>query len=157
VLHSGADTPCIILICTIITREHWTIYREPGFLAVVWFGFSPTPFPLLSSQQDVSLSQSPCVLPVELSYGSGAKSYDREKAWPSINHSILSDYNYRIVYSHSSLDLAELIFTSLPQRVLKWFQHKESSVSVHESPNIIIIKGVSDSPFLTIVARSNSD
>ncbi len=27
-------------------REYWMIYRGPGFLAVVWFGFSPIPFPL---------------------------------------------------------------------------------------------------------------
>jgi hypothetical protein len=25
-------------------REYWMIYRRPGFLAVVWFGSSPTPF-----------------------------------------------------------------------------------------------------------------
>jgi hypothetical protein len=27
------------------TREYWTIYRGPGFLASVWFGSSPTPSP----------------------------------------------------------------------------------------------------------------
>ncbi len=44
----------------------------------------------------VSLSQSSCVSPVELSDGRGgggsgrSQSYDRQKAWSSINHSILS-------------------------------------------------------------------
>ncbi len=43
------------------------------------------------------LSQSFCVSPVELTdargagrYGRGSNSYDREKAWPSSNHSLLS-------------------------------------------------------------------
>jgi hypothetical protein len=26
-------------------REYWTIYRGPGFLAVVWFGSTPNPSP----------------------------------------------------------------------------------------------------------------
>ncbi len=66
---------------------------------IEWFiedqAFSP-PSPPLFRQQDVSLSQSSSVPPVELTYGrgggggGGAKSYDGEKAWSSINHSILS-------------------------------------------------------------------
>jgi hypothetical protein len=50
----------------------------------------------LSRQQIASLSQSSCVSPVDLTErrgresGRGAKLYDREKAWPSINHSIPS-------------------------------------------------------------------
>ncbi len=54
-----------------------------------------------SREQVVSLSQSSCVPPVEFTEGPsrvrgrerggwGAKSYDGEKAWPSINHSLLS-------------------------------------------------------------------
>jgi hypothetical protein len=61
-------------------------YRGQGFL-----GLAPRP----SSQQVVSLSQSSCVSPVELTDGrggGGAKSYDRE-TWPSMNHSILSGRN----------------------------------------------------------------
>ncbi len=73
------------------------IYRGPGFLTVVWFGSSPTPF---SREQVVSLSQSFCVSPDELIDGwvdgQGTKSsYDGEKAWPSINHSIISSRNQR--------------------------------------------------------------
>jgi hypothetical protein len=56
--------------------------------------FSPPSHPLPSAS---CLSfQSSCVSPVELTYvrggggGGGAKSYDGEKAWSSINHSILS-------------------------------------------------------------------
>jgi hypothetical protein len=72
------------------------IYRGPDFLAVVRFGSSPTP----SSEQVVFLFQSSCVSLVELIDGRGlggkgvgeeSKSYVREKAWPSINHSILPD------------------------------------------------------------------
>jgi len=55
----------------------------------------PSPF---SSQQVVSVSQSVCVLPVELTEirggGRGAESYDRENAWPSIYHSIFSGYEF---------------------------------------------------------------
>jgi hypothetical protein len=51
---------------------------------------APHPPPsLVARQKVVSLSQSSCVSPVEpTNVGGGAKSYDREKAWPSINHSI---------------------------------------------------------------------
>jgi hypothetical protein len=46
-----------------LTREYWSIYRGPGFLAVVCFGSSPTSFtpPPLSLRQLFSLSQSSCV------------------------------------------------------------------------------------------------
>ncbi len=83
-----------------ITRKYWMNYRLPGFLAVVWFGSSPHPVPLFH-QQVVSLSQSSCVSPVELTDGRGrgmvggwAKSYDGEKAWSSINQLILSGDTY---------------------------------------------------------------
>ncbi len=63
---------------------------------VLWFGSWPTP----SRQQVVSLSQSSCVSPIELTDriagregGRGAELYDGEKAWTSINHLILSGYN----------------------------------------------------------------
>ncbi len=54
--------------------------------------------PPLSLQQVVSLSQSPCMSPVELTDGrrgrerggGEARSYDSEKALTSVNHSILS-------------------------------------------------------------------
>jgi hypothetical protein len=61
---------------------------------MMWLSLTPYP---ISSQQDVSLSQSTCVLPIELTEGGGgarggggAKSDDGEKDWSSINHSILS-------------------------------------------------------------------
>ncbi len=95
--------PRVVYACTVYTenyrvsiREFWMIYRGPGFHAILWFGSSSTPSPL-SSKQIVSLSQSSCVSPVELTgrwgkgwYGGGAKSYDIEKAWSLINHPILS-------------------------------------------------------------------
>ncbi len=59
------------------------IYRGPGS-----FDLAPRP------PSPVSLSQSSCVSPVELTDGrvgeKGAKAYDGEKAWTSINHSLLS-------------------------------------------------------------------
>jgi hypothetical protein len=60
------------------------------------------PLPLLSRQLVVSFSHSSCVSPVELTDerggrggGRGAKSYDGEKAWPSINYSILSGRRFQ--------------------------------------------------------------
>ncbi len=29
----------------VLVRQYWMLYREPGFLAVAWFGSSSTPFP----------------------------------------------------------------------------------------------------------------
>ncbi len=81
-------------------REYWMIYRGPGFIAVVWFGSSPNPSPSRPRPPSVSclvsLSQSSCISPVELTDGrggrggGGAKSNDDEKAWSPINHSIFS-------------------------------------------------------------------
>jgi hypothetical protein len=68
-------------------------YRGPDILTVVRFGSSPAPSPPLTID---SLSQSSCVSPSSLLKGEGgrgrrgAKANDNEKAWPSINHSILS-------------------------------------------------------------------
>jgi hypothetical protein len=68
------------------------IDRGPGFLAVVWFGFTPTLSPPpLSRQQAASL--------VELTDGRGGgvgvepNHTNRKKAWPSTNRSKLSDLN----------------------------------------------------------------
>jgi len=58
---------CKIRVVT--AREYWIIYRGQDFLAVAWFGSSPTPFPLSRSIRVVSLSQSSCVLSVELTDG----------------------------------------------------------------------------------------
>jgi hypothetical protein len=70
------------------------IYRGPGFLAFVWFGF-PQPLPLPAASC-LSFSVFLCI--ARRAYwqengeggSGGAKSYDGEKAWPSLNHLILS-------------------------------------------------------------------
>ncbi len=70
------------------------IYRGPGFLAVVWFGSSPTlPHPV--SKLSLFLSHPVCRLSNLLTGeggggGEGARLYVGEKAWSSINHSIIS-------------------------------------------------------------------
>ncbi len=71
---------------------------------------APRP-PTLSLVSKVSLflSRPACVSPVELTDARvgvkgegggarGAKSYDREKAWPFINHSLLSAYLYSALF-----------------------------------------------------------
>ncbi len=71
-----------LLIFMLFSIEYWMVYREPGFLAVVWFG-SPL------RQLLVPNSQSSCLSQVELTDGKGcvrSQTYDGEKAWSFINH-----------------------------------------------------------------------
>ncbi len=71
-------------------KEYWMIYRGPGFLAVL-FGSSPPPRPSLLSRSYISFAVFPSVASRDTDGRGGAISYDGEKAWFSINHSILSD------------------------------------------------------------------
>jgi hypothetical protein len=80
------------------------IYRGPGFLHIQPFGSSSIPFPPLPSASCLSFSvllriASRAHLRVSRGYGdgAGAKSYDGEKGWSSINHSVLSDVQSRFV------------------------------------------------------------
>jgi hypothetical protein len=70
-------------------------FIEGQVFSLSYYFAPPHPLPL-SRRQIVSLSQFSCVSPVEISDGRevegggwGAKSYDSEKAWSSLNHSIL--------------------------------------------------------------------
>ncbi len=66
--------------CTRYNREYWIIYRGPGFLAVVWFGSFPTTSPPPHfHQQTVSISQSSCASPQELSDGRGVREEPNHK------------------------------------------------------------------------------
>ncbi len=68
------------------------------------------PFPPLPAASCLSFSVFLCVAGRELTDGRegggdgrGAKSYDREKAWPSLNHSIISEYsNIYIIFLHNN-------------------------------------------------------
>ncbi len=91
-------------------KEYWMIDRRPGFLAVVWFGSSPT----LSSPPPVSknnrrhtgrLRKRDNFLTGEGERGGGcrgAESCDRKKAWSSKNHSILSGL-HNLFYAKNGL------------------------------------------------------
>ncbi len=80
--------------------QNWMIYGGPGFLAVVWFGSSPTPPPppSVSSTRKTGrlrrtgrLRKSENLLKGEGGGGGrGSESCDHEKAWSSINHAVLS-------------------------------------------------------------------
>ncbi len=64
-------TPLHSLHCP---QEYWIIYRGPGFLAVVsffWLLCSSPPLPISRQQIIVSLSQSLCVSPFDLSLLTG--------------------------------------------------------------------------------------
>ncbi len=50
-MRKGVTTACV---CRYVrSREYWNIYRGPGFLAVAWFGSSPTPLSLVSVSSTV--------------------------------------------------------------------------------------------------------
>jgi hypothetical protein len=86
-----------------IIRKYLVIYGGPCFLAVVWFGSTPTPTPTLPSVR--STSEHTGRLRMRDNFwrergeagGRGAESYGRKKAWSSINHSIFF-VNYAISY-----------------------------------------------------------
>ncbi len=85
--------------------NEWFI-EDKAFLRLYYLAppSPPPPFPFINWQQIVSVSQTSCVSPVELTDGiggegaawGGSKTYDREKVQYSINHSILSLLN--IIY-----------------------------------------------------------
>jgi hypothetical protein len=67
-------------------REDWMIYRGPGFLAVIWFGSMPCPFPPQKSASCLSFSGF-CVSPVKLTDGKGWG----ERMVVESNHSIAQE------------------------------------------------------------------
>ncbi len=71
-----AATQSAVDVCH--SREYLMIYRGPGFLAVVRFGSSPTPSHPLFPQPLVSLSQSSCLSPVDLTDGRGGRGWASE-------------------------------------------------------------------------------
>ncbi len=75
--------------------EYWMIYRGLGFLAVVWKGSShlPSSPPPPVSKLYLFFSLTVFLSPVELTDGRGGEGRSEEKAWPSINPSILSVLN----------------------------------------------------------------
>jgi hypothetical protein len=90
----------------VCTREYGTIYRGPGFFAVVWFSSSPTPdTPFLPSASCFSFSVFLCV--ARRAYcqkegvGEGGR-WVKIKARPSMNHSILSGVHHTHVMSYTS-------------------------------------------------------
>ncbi len=54
-------------------REYEMSYRGPGFLAVVWFGISPTPIPSLPSVSTTSITQEDWERERQLAAGRGGE------------------------------------------------------------------------------------
>jgi hypothetical protein len=78
-------------LCSPIPREYWMNYRGAGFLADVWFGFSPPP---PHSQSASCISFSVFLVPSRAYWRGGiAKIKRRRDAWSSINFSLF--------YAHS--------------------------------------------------------
>ncbi len=102
--HHATDGEKACALYMMYDREYWMIYRWPGFLAVVWFGSSPTPFSPLPSESCLSLF---LCLPIcrrsSFPTGEGPERAGEEPdhtttskpgQWSCINHSILSDLKY---------------------------------------------------------------
>ncbi len=101
-LHSTCNAKCYSISLQQVSQpESMELFiKDQAFLPSPDSAPRPPSPPPLSRQQLVSLSQSSYVSPVERQGerggggGRGSKSYDSEKAWPSINPSIQS--NHRI-------------------------------------------------------------
>jgi hypothetical protein len=89
------------------------IYRGPGFL-VVWFGSWPSPFPPSSvSKLSLFLSLPACRRSNLLARERGVgEEPNREKAWPSINHSCSLKFAIRIVHQGSVIYSRKSQFSS---------------------------------------------
>ncbi len=86
------------------SREYWMIYIWPGFLAVVWFGSTPTSSPHFPTTSCLSFSVILCIAGRDYwREGGETKSYNGEKAWPSLNHSILSVLQEAVLRIHDIL------------------------------------------------------
>jgi hypothetical protein len=76
------------------TREYLMIYRGPGLVAVAVFGSSFPPLPSVSSSSDTQADRERETTCRPRGgggeYGQGVKSYDGEKAFFSIKHSMHS-------------------------------------------------------------------
>ncbi len=77
-----------------VPRENWMFYGGPDFLGVVRFHSSPPPLPSVRSTGDACtgrLRKRDNLMTGEGGeWGGGVKSYEGEKIWSSIYHSILS-------------------------------------------------------------------
>ncbi len=85
------------------SREYSMNYRR-GFLSVVWFSsYPPLPSPTLPSEGSTGDTQEDWERKTcrEERSGEGALSYDGDKAWSSLNHSILSSFSHTGLYTVS--------------------------------------------------------
>jgi hypothetical protein len=109
---------------TFVVREYWMTYRGPSFFVVEWFGSPPV------SKLSLFLSLPACrrsSLSSLLAYWGGegegggvrTKSYDREKAWSSINRSILFVCN-RVLRNRFCLLWCLLLYSQIYPNFLKW-------------------------------------
>ncbi len=91
-MHASANVTLTLCERSAAAREFWMIYRGPGYLAVLWFD---SPRLELDWPHTGSLRRGGNLLTGGGGEGGGreAESYDRKKAWSSINHSILSGSN----------------------------------------------------------------
>ncbi len=112
-------------------REYWMVNRGSCFLAVVWFcSFPSNPsLPSVSSSGD-----SQKVWERETTFlgegvgGGGAKSYDGEKVWSSINHSLLSVL-WGVSSSHRQhYPVSPLVRAQMLNLVLLYTDKKENKI-----------------------------
>ncbi len=158
--------------CIITANEYWTIYRRPGFFAVVWFGFSP---PLQRHNTENSKQIFPekelsglspnyhmhvfvsdlYVYSHDRSAYSAAEKPGLYKSfntlWQQLSHRLCTKSQ---ICGFSRVDICQ--FASKSIKMVSAQRIFCVSIWIYEH-YIIIIKVVTDSPFLAVVSRSNSD
>ncbi len=128
------------------SREHWMIYRGPSFLAVAWFGSSPTPSPPSPvSKLSLFLSLPVCRRSSLLTGEEGTQGRrgkePNQSACSSINHSKFSAVPYGTLhFTGLSITNISRLCKSYPGRFSSLFTYLWKGVSFNNPPFIIILQ-----------------
>ncbi len=112
----------------ILSREYWMIYLGPGFLAVVWFGFSLTPSPLFRQLVSSPFSQSSWT---SLLTGGRGRGWGRSQIIQQLESLVLyKSFNTLWYYPLTAADSAQ----ALPLTYVRLFFSESVIVCGRDSP-----------------------